>query len=70
MKQQGTKDILKQYPAFPLSAIIFSEMRSKFGMDVDRNILSGFGTMVDKIIAKTERSGMAVELLNLYKMAP
>ena len=44
-------------------------MRSKFGMDVDRNVLSEFGTVANKIIAETERKGMAVELLNLYKTA-
>ncbi|KAJ8346514.1 hypothetical protein SKAU_G00279150 [Synaphobranchus kaupii] len=69
IKQHDTKEVLQQYPALRLPAIIFSEMKEKFNIDLDRMILSGFGTMADRIIAEANRRGLGAEMLSLYNRA-
>ncbi|XP_051976930.1 uncharacterized protein LOC127639113 isoform X2 [Xyrauchen texanus] len=69
IKERTTHEILIQYPALRLSAIIFSEMKTTYNIDVDRRILTGFGTTAEKILTEAQRRGVAKDLLAMYTTA-
>lgn len=44
-------------------------MKTKYNTDVDRRILTGFGTTSEKILTEAQRSGVAKDLLTMYNTA-
>ncbi|XP_067300112.1 sterile alpha motif domain-containing protein 3-like [Pseudorasbora parva] len=69
IKEKSTQEVLIKYPALRLPAIIFSEMKTKYNTDVDRRILTGFGTTAEKIVTEAQRRGVAKDLLAMYNTA-